>query len=91
MIVFVPRISRVFLILAVAGLWIEHHARLRVAGYSFLAFYRRALGGFVALVSCSSCEKAARGAEKTGPFDGLQLRPSRAYRAYERRELRMRW
>jgi hypothetical protein len=86
----VPRISRMFLMLAVAGLWIEHHTRWRAAGYSFLQLYRQALRGLT-MLNCSSSDGIATALKKLAARESLQLGPSRGCDAYERRELRMRW
>ncbi|MGI9075616.1 MAG: hypothetical protein ACR2JB_30785 [Bryobacteraceae bacterium] len=85
-----PRIFRMFLMLAVAGLWIEHHTRWRAAGYSFLQLYRYALRGFV-MPNCSSSDGIAGAVRKLSALEIQQLGPSRACSTYDRRELRMRW
>ena len=79
-----------FLMLAVAGLWIEHHTRWRAAGYSFLQLYRQALRGFT-MLNCSSSDGIATALNKLAALGSPQLGSSRAHTAYDRRELRMRW
>jgi hypothetical protein len=86
----VPTISRVFLMLAVAGLWIERHKQLSPAS-SFLRLYRQALNEFATLINYSSCEGFTGTEKNLGPLDTIQVQPSRPLETYDRREIRMRW
>jgi hypothetical protein len=87
----VPRICRVFLMLAVAGLWIERRKKLRPARFSFLRLYQQALNGFARLISGSRGEELAGTVKQLGALNSLRPQRSRLCRTYDRRELRMRW